>query len=108
MSGLTYRSQALKDADRNRQREQLKALSGSKSALRLDDCGAWRIGGKRGHIYTFDAKGGGWVIFASCRSARHWQSLKRQLAFCAVSQDGTDEGCLWLIDLPSPGQAAAI
>jgi hypothetical protein len=108
MSGLTYRTQALKDADRDHQRELLKALTGSKSALQLDLCGAWRINGKRGHIYTWDDQGGGWAMLVSGRSARHWQSLKRQLAFCAVSQDGDDGGCLRLLELPSPRRAAAI
>jgi hypothetical protein len=48
------------------------------------------------------------VIFVACRSALHWTHTKRRLAFCIVTQDGEDEGCLRLSHLPSPDQAEAI
>ena len=48
MPNGTYKTQAAKDADRDRQRELLTALSGPRSALRLDECGAWCVTGRHG------------------------------------------------------------
>ncbi len=106
MTGLTYKTQAEKDADRDRQRELLKALSASDLALRLDECGAWRINGRSGHIFT-DADGG-WVMSVICSTARTWTSVKNRLAFCEVTQDGDDEGCLRLRELPTAERAATV
>ena len=39
---------------------------------------------------------------------RTWTYLKNQLSFCRVTQDGDDEGCLRLFDLPTPEQAVLI
>jgi hypothetical protein len=41
-------------------------------------------------------------------SAQHWTWTKKALAFCTVTQDGDDEGCLRLHALPTPQQAKAI
>jgi hypothetical protein len=50
--GLTYDAAREADTERALMRDLLKALDGSNRALRLDECGAWRITGKRGHSYT--------------------------------------------------------
>ena len=46
-----------------------------------------------------------WVEHVVCRSVRHWTATKARLSFCELLQDGDDEGCLRLIDLPTPDQA---
>jgi hypothetical protein len=76
-------------------------------ALRRDECGAWCIFGKRGSIHTW-GDGNTWVLFVAARSRRHWAATKVRLSFCGVTQDGDEEGCLRLHQLPSPEQAAAI
>ena len=47
-------------------------------------------------------------MYITCRSAKAWTSAKRRLAFCEVTQDGDDEGCLRLRELPTPTQAKEI
>ncbi len=42
------------------------------------------------------------------QSPRRWTSIKRRLAFCRITQDGDDEGCLHLDQLPTPVQAGLI
>src|SRR5262249_49662252 len=41
-------------------------------------------------------------------SALHWTHTKKRLGFCKVTQDGDNEGCLRLFDLPTPDQAEII
>jgi hypothetical protein len=48
------------------------------------------------------------VLYVSCHSPRHWTATKARLAFCKVTQDGEEEGCLRLFHLPTPDQAEAI
>ncbi len=107
MTALSYRTQREKDADRDRLRELLQALSASELALRLDECDAWRINGKRGHLYTWN-RSGGWLLFIACSSTWGWTSAKRRLSFCEVTQDGDDEGCMRLRELPTSAQAKVI
>jgi len=38
----------------------------------------------------------------------HWTYTKRRLAFCQLTQDGEDEGCLHLDRLPATAEAEAI
>ena len=95
------------DVDRIQQKGLLGALNAWGRALRRDECGAWRIDGKRGSIHTWgDSKT--WVLFVAGRSGRHWTAIKDRLSFSDVTQDGDDEGCLRLHRLPTPEQAAAI
>jgi hypothetical protein len=75
--------------------------------LRRDECGAWTIIGSRGSIHTF-GDGRPWLVFVACRSPVHWAYAKRRLAFCALSQDGEDEGTLRLHRLPTNAEAAVI
>jgi hypothetical protein len=95
------------DACRSQQMALLSALGGSGRALRRDECGDWAIIGKRGSIHTW-GDGKTWVLYTACDSPRHWTATKKRLAFCEVRQDGDDEGCFRLHQLPSREQAAAI
>jgi hypothetical protein len=86
--------------DKERLEQLREALHGAFRSLRRDECGDWRLLGSRGHIYR---DGDGWfLLFVACRSGLHWTYTKRRrLAFCRVTQDGEDEGCLHLDRLPS-------
>jgi hypothetical protein len=94
----------------------LAALDASPVALRRDlhrdegHKGDYRIQGKWGHIYN---DGEGFLLCVTAKderdqSPRRWTSIKRRLDFCRVAQDGDDEGCLRLDQLPTPAQAGLI
>ena len=104
---MTYDTGAEADADRAKQKQLLAALDAWDRALRRDECSAWCITGSSGRIYTW-GDGNTWVLYVECRSARHWSATKARLAFCTVTQDGEDEGCLRLHGLPTPEQAETI
>jgi hypothetical protein len=105
--GNTYDSSAEAEADRALQKELLMALNGWDRALRRDECGTWTIVGRQGSIHTW-GDGKSWVLFVACRSRQHWTSTKKRLAFCTVTQDCDDEGCLRLHQLPTSEQADLI
>jgi hypothetical protein len=89
----------------------LDALGGASTALRVDDCGAWTICGRHGHVYSNGRPDDGWLIVVMNRSGsvRRWASDKQRLAgFTTATQDGDAEGVLWLRSLPNLSQAAAI
>jgi hypothetical protein len=84
----------------------IAALDVSPRSLRRDDCGHWAIIGKLGHILV---DGQGYLLYvATGESARRWFNVKQRLAFCHLKQDGNDEGCLCLGNLPTKAQAGAI
>lgn len=83
----------------------LLALDASPSTLRRDECGDWRIRGKRGHGY---ADPPGFLLVVHTGSAWAWTSAKKRLAFCRLTQDGVDEGCLALDRLPTQDEAIEI
>jgi hypothetical protein len=63
-----------------------------------------------GHIY---ADGTGFLLCVNAKderdqSPRRWTNIKRRLAFCRITQDGDDEGCLHLDQLPTPAEATLI
>ena len=93
--------------DREVQLTLVDALSASSLSLRRDECGAWRITGSKGHIYTW-GDGNTWVMYVASGSARKWSADKRKLAFCYLTQNGEGEGCLRLMGLPTAEQAAII
>src|SRR5262245_9816018 len=103
----TYDTAAEAEADRTQQKVLLAALNGWDRALRRDERGAWRISRARGSIHTC-GDGKSWILFVGCRSATHWTYTKRRLAFCSITQDGEDEGCLQLHQLPTAEQAEVI
>lgn len=104
----TYRSSVEATADKAELKRLASALNAAKASLRLDECRAWRISGRRGHIITYGPSGSGWLLYVGCRSARHWTWTKKRLDFCQVTQDGDDEGVLRLDRLPGKAEAAAI
>jgi hypothetical protein len=94
----------------------LAALDASPVALRRDlhrdegHKGDYRVEGKWGHIYN---DGEGFLMCVTAKderdqSPRRWTSIKRRLAFCRITQDGDDEGCLHLDGLPTPAQTGLI
>ena len=86
--------------------ELLKALDASPLALRRDACGDYRINGKTGHIY---ADGDGYLLCVMTDESKgRWTNVKKRLAFCHVTQDGDDEGCLHLDRLPTLAEADLI
>jgi hypothetical protein len=84
----------------------LNALDASPRALRRDGCGDWMIRGKHGHILA-DSKGY-LITVATDESSRRWNSVKKRLSFCRITQDGDDEGCLHLDRLPTRAEADLI
>jgi len=103
----TYDSGSESDADRAQQKALLGALGAWDRALRRDECGAWAVTGSRGTIHAWgDSRT--WVLYISCHSPRHWTATKARLAFCKLTQDGEDEGCLRLFHLPTPDKAKEI
>ena len=92
----------------------LAALDASAVALRRDlhrdGKGDYSIQGKCGHIYL---DGEGFLLCVTAKderdqSPRRWTSTKRRLAFCRITQDGDEEGCLHLDRPPTPAQAGLI
>ena len=92
----------------------LAALDASPVGLRRDlhrdegRRGNYGIHGKWGHIYI---DGKGFLLCVTAKderdqSPRRWTSIKRRLAFCRITQDGDDEGCLHLRS-PAIGHPAA-
>jgi hypothetical protein len=57
---------------------------------------------------TLGGDGKTWVLWIGSGSARRWTATKKPLAFCTVTQDGDDEGCLGLHQLPTSDQAEVI
>jgi hypothetical protein len=95
----------------------LAALDASETTLRRDlvrsegRAGDWAIYGKLGHVY---GDGDGYLLCVVAdderdESARRWTNVKARLAgICRVTQDGDDEGCLYLDRLPAPHEAGVI
>jgi hypothetical protein len=94
-------------ADRWQQQQLLASLGAWDRALRRDECNAWRINGKHGSIHTWGDRRS-WVLFVECETAKQWTWAKKRLAFCEVTQNGDEGGCLRLHTLPTPAQAAVI
>lgn len=104
---LTYHSKTEALVDRDTQRRLMRALEAAHTALRRDECGAWRINGTHGHVYTW-GDDRSWLLYVASGSPRKWTEDKKRLSFCRVTQDGDDEGCLRLFALPTATEAAAI
>jgi hypothetical protein len=91
----------------------LEVLDASPTALQRDwwrgegRKGDWAIRGKFGHIYP-DGAGFLLCLVSERLSTRRWKSIKHDLAFCRVTQDGDDEGRLHIDRLPNPAEAKAI
>jgi len=107
LTGLTYRTRQEEQDDKGQQEKLLVALDAAPFQLHRDECGWWVIAGRYGSLQTWgDTKT--WAAYVICRSARHWTITKQRLSFMKVTQDGDDEGCLRLFDLPNVAQAVVI
>jgi hypothetical protein len=82
------------------------AIDARASSLRRDEYGDWAIFGKLGHIYA--APEGFHLMISTGESARRWVHVKTRLAFCRLTQDGDDEGCVILDRLPVKSEAGII
>jgi hypothetical protein len=101
----TYDDKEDERKDRQQQLALLSALGTWDRALRRDECGAWRINGEHGHIYTW-GDGQTWVMWIG--GSHRWSVAKKDLPFCKVTQNGDGEGCLRLFDLPTPEQVKVL
>jgi hypothetical protein len=94
--------------DRERLVALLTALDASSRCLERPLCrgwvGDWQITGKHGHAMT---NGVGYLLYAHA-TPRRWTSIKQALTFSKLSQDGDDEGILYLDRLPAAAEAEAI
>lgn len=81
------------------------ALECSLTARVKDECGDWRVVGRKGHIYVEPE---GFYIYHDAGSKQAWTWAKKTLAFCKVTQDGDEEGMLLLDRLPDPMEAEVI
>jgi len=107
MTGLIYANRDEARVDRRQQEHLLDALDAAPGQLRRDACGLWIIAGRRGSLQTW-GDGKTWLVYVIGRSARHWTAIKGRLTFMTVTQDGDEEGCFRLLELPSPREAALI
>lgn len=99
-----------------------EALGCRDACLRRDECGDWRINGKYGHIYAvpgipwggmekmegFQLYFRGAAEFDEPSSSRGWTFAKEAMSFAKVTQDGDEEGMLFLDRLPTPQEAEVI
>ena len=107
MTGLTYDNRDQAQEDRRQQERLLEALGAAPAQLRRDEAGWWVIAGQRGTIQTW-GDGRTWLVYVRCRSPQHWTFTKRRLVFMTVTQDGDEEGCLRLFQIPAPHEAVVI
>jgi hypothetical protein len=102
--------------DRVRLQALLTALDASPVAVQRDlhrgegRGGDYGIRGKQGHIYV---DGDGFLLCVTAKdereqSPRRWTNIKHRLAFCRLTQDGDDEGCLRLDRLPTLAETIPI
>jgi hypothetical protein len=92
-----------------RQREALfkfaRALRSASTALRRDECGDPSISGARGHVHAVP---GGFQLYCVCETKQAWTWAKKGMAFAKVTQDGDEEGMLFMDRLPTPDEAEII
>jgi hypothetical protein len=90
------------------------ALGSRRSALIRDECGDWRIGGNRGHIYAVPGPlcqphtSGFQNYFGRAGVEKGWLNTKREMDFAKVMQDGDVDGCMFMGRLPTKGEAEVI
>lgn len=96
------------------------ALGVRDNTLRRDECGDWRISGRVGHIYAVPGSlarrgvEGFQIYFRGAREfeepldSKAWTWAKKALPFCDVTNDGDEEGMLFLDHLPIAEEAAVV
>jgi hypothetical protein len=107
MSTLTYPNKKEERRDKVQMERLRVALNAAQTSLRLDECRLWTLQGSRGYASTW-GDGETWHLITGARSKRTWSALKHRLAFSELTQDGDDEGCFRLHQLPTPKQAEII
>ena len=107
MSGLSYKSQAERDADKAELDRARAGLDVTEHALSLDDCGLWQLAGKRGRVTTW-GDGEGYLLHLYERSRQAWSWAKKRLACaeCVLMQDADGEG-VFRLKLPLPTDLAS-
>ena len=94
--------------------ELVKSLGCRDNALRRDECGDWRIEGRSGHIYAVPGSLNrpatpGFQIYVERELVREWSYAKKALRpFADLTNDGDDEGMLFLDRLPTADEAEVI
>lgn len=78
-----------------------EAIGARRNCLRRDECGDWRISGRKGHVYAAPE---GFQIFVMGWTAKGWNAAKRDLSFCRLCNDGEDEGAFILNRLPTKSE----
>jgi hypothetical protein len=97
-----------------------EALGCRDNAVRRDECGDWCVVGKLGHIYAipgtldrpkadgFQIYFRGAPVFEEPLDTKAWTWAKKGLAFCKVTNDGDEEGMLFLDRLPTADEVPII
>ncbi len=86
-----------------------EALNSASNAFRRDECGDPRINGSRGHAYAALVGGKpGFQLYCICESKQAWTWAKKLMTFAKVTQDGDEEGILFLDRLPTATEAEII
>jgi hypothetical protein len=102
----TYLSKSTADADKALLRKLLVAMNAPASAMRLDECRCWAIFGRNGHAYTY-GDGTGWLVYVAAPSARAWSGIRQRVKpFATVTQNGDDEGTLYITNAQLTQEAA--
>jgi hypothetical protein len=91
----------------------IPALGCRDAALRRDECGDPVIAGKHGHIYAVcgslpEPGKPGFMAYVCCETGMAWTYAKKALSFAQLTNDGDDEGVLFLGRLPLKSEAEMI
>jgi hypothetical protein len=85
------------------------------NALHRDECGDWAVFAKYGRIHAVcgaldrpETPGFQIMVVGEFSTGRWWGAAKRGLSFAAVTNDGDDEGALFMDRLPSAEEAESI
>lgn len=107
----TYRTANEADLDKALLVELLDALNASPAALRRDEAGLWTLRGRPGCYVSTWGDGKSWQLVVAPEqeiSIRQWTAHKSRLAFAELTQDGDQEGCFRLYQLPTAAEADVI
>jgi hypothetical protein len=89
--------------------ELMKAIGCRDNALRRDECGDWRINGRRGHIYAVPGSSARFQMLIMGWAANGWRRAKMAFApFAELTNDGDDEGTLLIDRLPTDQEAEIV
>jgi hypothetical protein len=80
------------------------AIGSRSRVLRRDECGDWRINGKRGYIYA--VPGGFQLCYIG--TERSWRYARAAVSFARVTLDCDGEGFLMIDRLPTDAEGDVI